>query len=187
MDKTFDIDEKNVRLVRPDISFMKSYIEADRENTDAQIYEFTPLADEYKRGEEAFRRYLNLLERNEYGAELPKDGVPFSSFWLVDEKNNIFIGQSTIRHFMNKKIKGCGHIGYAIRPSLWNKGFGTKQLALLLPEARKIGLTSVRLTCYAENKQSARVMEKNGAARVGEVVSKIAGLNKATFVYEIKL
>jgi len=183
-----DIDINSVRLIKPSVLYMKSYIEADNENIAANIYEFPPLAYDYIKDSNSFRDYIDLLARNERGADLSEGRAPYSSFWLVDEKNKIFIGQSALRHFLNDTLRVFGgHIGYCVRPSCWGRGFGTKQLELLLPEAKKLGINNVRLTCYGENKSSARVMEKNGARIVGEVYNKIAGINKLTLIYEINL
>ena len=55
-----------------------------------------------------------------------------------------------------------GHIGYGVRYSEWNKGFGTLMLRLALAEAKRIGLSRVLITCDDSNIGSARVMEKNG-------------------------
>ena len=55
-----------------------------------------------------------------------------------------------------------GHIGYGIRFSEWNKGFGTLMLKLSLIEAKRIGLSRILITCDDDNVGSARVMEKNG-------------------------
>ena len=55
-----------------------------------------------------------------------------------------------------------GHIGYGVRYSEWNKGYGTRMLALALERAKALGLSRVLITCNDDNLASARVMEKNG-------------------------
>ena len=54
------------------------------------------------------------------------------------------------------------HIGYGVRYSEWNKGYGTRMLALALERAKALGLSRVLITCNDDNLASARVMEKNG-------------------------
>ena len=51
--------------------------------------------------------------------------------WKRDE----FIGHVSIRHELNAalEVQG-GHIGYAIRPSKQQQGYGSRLLALALPE-----------------------------------------------------
>jgi predicted acetyltransferase len=59
-----------------------------------------------------------------------------------------------------------GHIGYAVVPSKRGRGYATRALALLLPEARKEGLTYVELTTDADNLPSQKVIAKNGGVVV---------------------
>jgi len=84
-------------------------------------------------------------------------------FWLVDDETDYFIGEISIRHRLNEVLERYGgHIGYGIRVSEWNKGFGTLMLELALREAKKIGLSKILITCDENNIGSAKVMEKNG-------------------------
>lgn len=67
----------------------------------------------------------------EKGINLPENYVPASYFWLV--RGNDFIGEISIRHRLTPALeKYGGHIGYKIRYSEWNKGYGTKMLVLAL-------------------------------------------------------
>lgn len=87
--------------------------------------------------------------------------IPASNFWLVDE--NGYIGIGTIRHVLTKSIEEYGgHIGYAIRRSRWNQGFGTIQLKLLLKEAARLGINPALVTCSEENIASVKIIEHNG-------------------------
>ena len=55
-----------------------------------------------------------------------------------------------------------GHIGYEVRFSKWNKGYGTKLLALSLQYAKEnFWFNRVLVTCDEDNLASARVIEKN--------------------------
>jgi predicted acetyltransferase len=59
-----------------------------------------------------------------------------------------------------------GHIGFAVVPWKRGRGYATRALALLLPEARAEGLRSVELTTDATNVASRRVIEANGGRLV---------------------
>jgi predicted acetyltransferase len=59
-----------------------------------------------------------------------------------------------------------GHIGYAVVPWKRGRGYATKALALLLPEARKEGLDYVELTTDADNVPSQKVITNNGGVLV---------------------
>lgn len=62
-----------------------------------------------------------------------------------------------------------GNIGYKIRPSMRGKGLGNEILRLALIECKKIGLTSVRVCCYKDNKISEKVILKNNGTLVNEM------------------
>src|ERR1700741_2474294 len=70
-----------------------------------------------------FRNYISRLNNCKKGIGLPENFVPNSTFWLVDENNNI-LGTTDIRHRLTESlyIEG-GHIGYGIRPSERKKGY----------------------------------------------------------------
>lgn len=76
-----------------------------------------------------------------------------------------------------------GHIGYGVRFSRWNQGFGTQMLALALEEANKLGLSKVLITCDDDNIGSARVMEKNGFLLSDKVENTVDGRSILTRRY----
>jgi predicted acetyltransferase len=55
-----------------------------------------------------------------------------------------------------------GHIGYSVVPWKRQRGYATRALQLLLPQARSEGLAFVELTTDADNTASRRVIEANG-------------------------
>jgi predicted acetyltransferase len=59
-----------------------------------------------------------------------------------------------------------GHIGYSVVPWKRQRGYATRALQLLLPEARSEGLAFVELVADADNIASQRVIEMNGGILV---------------------
>jgi predicted acetyltransferase len=59
-----------------------------------------------------------------------------------------------------------GHLGYAVVPWKQRRGYATKALALMLPEARKLGLAHIDLTTDPDNLPSQKVVTANGGALV---------------------
>lgn len=71
-----------------------------------------------------------------------------------------------------------GHIGYSVVPWKRRRGYATRALGLLLPDAGERGLPYVELTTDADNLASQRVIEANGGELV-ERFFKPAGYNGA--------
>lgn len=59
-----------------------------------------------------------------------------------------------------------GHVGYAVVPWKRGQGHATRALALLLPEARAVGLPYLELTTEPDNVPSQRVILTNGGRMV---------------------
>jgi predicted acetyltransferase len=59
-----------------------------------------------------------------------------------------------------------GHIGYAIVPWKAGRGYATRALALILPEARARGLDYVEITTDPDNIASQKVVTANGGVLV---------------------
>lgn len=87
-------------------------------------------------------------------------------YYLIDdEKPNYIIGYGSIE---NSKVLDYhlsylnqGNIGYGIRPSERNKGYGTKLLRLLLLKCEELGMTEVCVSCLKKNIASSKVILKN--------------------------
>ena len=145
-----------IRLIVPSKEYLQSYKEAYDEYVEKGVatYAFTDPSscDVFAK----FDRYRN--ER-----DLPPDRVGEDKYWLVDDERSLFIGEIALRHRLNDalSLRG-GHIGYGVRTSEWNRGYGTLMLALALEKAKELGVSRVLITCNDDNIASARVMEKNG-------------------------
>lgn len=162
-----DMRANQIVLVTPDTAHLPAFLEMVREyNADGDGRYGEALADPVG--------YLAHLRRLSRGEELPDHLVQQSTFWLL--RKGRVLGQSRLRHELNDllQIEG-GHIGYDIRPSERNRGYGKAMLELTLEKARAIGLSRVMLTCDSENLASVRVIETNGGKWAGSDVSQRTG------------
>lgn len=174
--------QPDVRLVRPTPKYLESYLEACRE--------FKAVGTRYASMEDpdAFEEWKDTIFQKFYDSErgigLREGWVPSTTFWLV--KGLEFIGTGNIRHRLTSSLeKYGGHIGYAIRPSYWNQGYGTLQLRLLLREAYLLGIDPALITCDLDNPASSRVMVKNGGRLIDIRKRLIDGVRRTICRYEV--
>ena len=100
------------------------------------------------------------------GTAVPR--LPGRVFWIWDGG---FCGTINVRYVPGTEELPphvSGHVGYAVIPGKRNRGYATEALRLVLPEARKLGLRRVLVTCDPENVASRRVIERNGGVLRGE-------------------
>ncbi|OOB78449.1 MAG: hypothetical protein BEN18_07180 [Epulopiscium sp. Nuni2H_MBin001] len=92
----------------------------------------------------------------------PKELVPSSTFLAIED--NEIVGVIDIRHHLNHPIlsKWGGNIGYSIKPSQRNKGYGKEMLKHGLAQARNLGLYEVLISCSADNIASKNIITANG-------------------------
>ena len=107
------------------------------------------------------------------GSEVPK--LPSRTGWMWDGE---FCGSIGLRWQPGTNALPShvlGHIGFAVVP--WKRGhaYAARALALMLPEARAVGLERVEITTEPDNFASRRTIEKNGGRLVGEFVNPIYG------------
>ena len=173
--KTNKINE--IKLVYPSEKYLKSYKKAYKEYIKNNITTYN-LDDPDK---------VDVIKKSEnyrYSIDLPEGFVPQITYWLVE--NNEFIGQIGLRPKINDFLLNYGgHIGYFVKYSKWNKGYGTKMLSLVLERAKKLGLKKVLITCDDNNFGSSRVIEKNGGILENKVKNNIKGKEILTRRYWI--
>ena len=80
-----------------------------------------------------------------------------------------------------------GHIGYAVVPWKQGKGYATRALQLLLPDAKAAGLAFVEITTDPENIASRRVIEANGGIFVERFIKPAPFGSKPGLRYRIAL
>ena len=177
------VDYETIRLIEPCMEYMESFRKSIREYRLNFVEDFQYRRVNYKREQRAF---LRQNKDARLGRNLPYGRVPNSNFWLVDQYN--YLGTGNIRHFLTEDLKKLGgNIGYSIRPAAWRMGLGTIQLALLLPEAKKLKIDAPIITCFEHNIGSAKVIEKNGGVLIEKVINEHNGKDTLTRIYRIDL
>lgn len=158
-----------ITLVEPSEKYLESYMEACREHRANGVQGY-PFYD--AETQDIFEKYENFRsERN-----LPPGWVGAHYYWLVDTDKAEFIGEISIRHRLTGSLKRYGgHIGYGVRFSRWNQGYGTRMLRLALEKAKELGISRVLITCDDDNYASAKVMEHNGLTLQDKVTNTIDG------------
>ena len=166
MKKLFD----GVRLITPSVEFKNSYLELiDEQHQAAEAFFQSTLA------QKNFAAFIDELDSQSKGINLPLGIVPMSTFWMIDSSQMI-LGRSVVRHFLTPALEHHGgHIGYAIRTSKRKQGYGALILALTLEKARVLGLARVRITCDTDNIGSVKVIEKNNGVLSSTIVSEQTG------------
>ncbi len=153
-----------IKLIVPNEEYLRSYKEAYDEYVENGVsaYSFTDASS---------CDILAKFDRYRNERDLPANRVGEDKYWLVDDERVYFIGEIAIRHRLNDALaRRGGHIGYGVRYSEWNRGYGTQMLALALEKAKEMHISPVLITCNDDNLASARVMEKNGFVLRDKVV-----------------
>jgi predicted acetyltransferase len=158
-----------MELVAPNVKYKESFVAAAIEFG----AEDHPRTNRYKElsPQELDRGFKEFCERERSRAEggsMPEGYVAETVLWLVE--GEVYIGRVSIRHTLTQKLQQTGgHIGYDIRPSMRRRGYGREILRLALPEAKKLGLERIMITCDATNIGSKRIIESNGGVLENEV------------------
>jgi predicted acetyltransferase len=153
-----------VELIEPSPAYFESYKAALKEFEARNVSGFWSLMGPPDDPEQ----YIATIRKYAHWSGLPEGLVPASVYWLVD--GGEFIGHLSIRHALNPVLeKRGGHIGYAIRPSRENRGYGSQILKLALPRAAALGIRRALLTCDKTNAASRRIIEKNRGQLIDEI------------------
>lgn len=159
-----------MQLVHPTAVHLPSYVEALRRGWSADNVRGRVAArEELERIERDAGRFVaTLCDREARGdpVTLP-DGsqvarIPGYRMWMWDGEFCGSIGLRWLPGTTDLPPHVLGHIGYAVVPWKQGRGYATRALKLLLPEARKEGLAFVELTTDPDNLASQRVITANG-------------------------
>jgi len=161
-----------LKLIAPTVELEESYRSYVAEAREADDL-FVPWVLGFNA--DKFPALIARLHKASEGRGIPKTFVPHTTFWTIDASRQI-VGVANIRHELNEHLlQESGHIGYSIRPSRRGCGLATRQLALALAQAGRMGIRRVLVVCEQDNPASARVIEKNGGLLENEVFSEEAG------------
>ncbi|MCF6466626.1 MULTISPECIES: GNAT family N-acetyltransferase [Eubacteriales] len=169
-----------MELIVPCKKYYSSYIDAIKEFSEYKV-------DTYQFLDASKYDIFEKIENFKTGKNLPLNYVKATYLWLVEDDE--FIGEVSIRHELTDSLL-CfgGNIGYGIRYSKWNKGYGTIMLSLALKHAKEVvGLNKVLITCNDNNLGSARVIEKNFGLLQDKIINVIDGVERITRRYWIEI
>jgi len=156
------------KLVRPDIEYKNSYLDALRE----YHAEGRRLYNDINRVAENFPAFINELRAERGYPHQPfqdwVEPVPETILWLV--KDDEYIGSCDIRHRLNWHLeKWGGNIHFIVRPSMRDKGFGKKILTKAKPFANYLGIEKALITVAPDNFPAISVIEFCGAVFADEL------------------
>lgn len=108
-------------------------------------------------------RWLAHVRELESPQTCPKHLVTATLYAAVRQSDGRIVGMLDLRHRLNDFLAEYGgHIGYSVRPDERRKGYAKRMLALALPEARRLGIDRVLITCDEDNEASRRTILSNG-------------------------
>ncbi len=108
-----------------------------------------------------FDEMFSILEKESAGVDLAPGRVPHTMLYgFLDEQ---IIGRVSIRHMLNERLrKRGGHIGYSVAPKYRRKGYATEIVRQGIEFCKKLGLSSIMITCGDENVPSWKIIEHFG-------------------------
>ena len=146
-----------MELVSPSADFLKDFEDALHE-----LHATNGLAFWHELGPPAsVEEYIRIRLDHAESKNLPEGWVASTTFWLVEDGE--LIGETVVRHELTDHLRNIGgQIGYWIRPSKRNKGYGRLILQMALQKAKALGLEKIVITCDENNIGSRKIIEFNG-------------------------
>lgn len=135
--------------------------------------EYIDYGEKHINGSNGFMKYENYdewLEKVEIqkNKEISPTDTSATTYFTVRKEDNKIIGTVQLRHHLTEELqKDGGNIGYGICPSERGKGYGTKQLSLVLAKAKTLNVSKVMISCNKDNRASAKVAIQNGGVLAG--------------------
>lgn len=143
-----------MKLVKPTIEYKEMWLDYFNEYT-KENNKLAPMG--YKK-EFIYEEWIQRLEKESKGIDLEEGRVPSDVYFMID--NNIIVGAISIRHRVDNDFLFSfgGHIGYGIRPSQRNKGYGKEILKLGLIKCKELNINKVLVTCLESNIASNKII-----------------------------
>lgn len=120
--------------------------------------------------------WLLKIEKDLNFNNITEKRVAANTYFLVRVSDNKIIGMINIRHKLNEfLLNEGGNIGYSIRPTEREKGYGAVMLKLGLERCRELNLDQVLITCDKINLASAKIIQRNNGILENELYSETYG------------
>jgi predicted acetyltransferase len=172
-----------VKLIEPCLEMKDEFLAMVEEHLK---YDTKPEVWDFKEAVDDFEAYVEKLVDYAKGKNLPECWVPANNYWLVN-KDSLVIGTSGLRHKLSPQLQRYGgHIGYYIRPTQRNRGYGKRVCVLMLEKAKLLGLKRVLITCDDDNQASVRIIENCGGVLEDKVVNEGHKVPTRRYWIEIK-
>ena len=163
------MSNQSLELVWPAVQYLSSYIHALEQGWSPDNRRQQVAAEHLERIAEDSTRFLSeQVDREAKGPAviLPNacavPRLPGFTQWIWDGE---FCGVISLRWqpgTTDLPPYCLGHIGYSVVPWKRQRGYATRALRLMLPQARDEGLAFVELVADSDNIASQRVIEGNG-------------------------
>ena len=130
----------------------------------------------------SYEKWLGWMDDDQNELTCPKGAVPQTLYFAFNE-NNLLIGATTIRHFLNERMfEDGGYIGYGVRPSQRRKGYAKKILSLAINKVKQKGINKILITCASDNVGSEKTILANGGVFENEITNEEGELVKRFWI-----
>jgi predicted acetyltransferase len=171
-----------IQLVEPSLEYLPSYVDALRRGWSPDNVRLLEATREQLAAIEedaaAFVESLDDPEAKGPPIKMPdgalKQRLPGLRRWVWDGELAGSIGLRWQNGTSALPPHVLGHIGYAIVPWKEGRGYATRALALILPQAKARGLEYVEITTNPDNIPSQKVVTANGGVLVGRFTKEAA-------------
>jgi tagatose 1,6-diphosphate aldolase len=112
---------------------------------------------------------LRLVLAQCMAAENGPWGVPAYSLRMQNPAGE-YLGPIRLRvGWSEDVIRYAGHVGYVVEPAHRGRRYAERACRLIVPLAKRHGMTSLWITCQPDNAQSRRTLERLGAQCAGVI------------------
>lgn len=162
----------SIQLIKPNRMYKKQILDYKNEFlTNHDSMDGTSFLNEYAN----IDNWLKFLEINSEKSTVMDGLVLATEFLAVRVTDGYLVGMVHIRHTLNDFLYRIGgHIGYSVRRSQWNKGYGKQILKQALVYCQELNLEKVLVTCINTNVASSKVIQFNGGILENEVFDETA-------------